>query len=262
MRLIAQRVAARYLRTASRPIRLDKAAIKRLVDEKLVPDVRRWLETRVRQDGKIGTFRRPIASATLPLQSVGRNDAITATIGVVVLASVSEDAVLGGVTRLDTSPHAVNDEIQVELQLNGGLSASEMLNKRFQTTCSSRKCVSYGLYSVLIHELTHVVEAAHLRGVENVEVNDEGDLRDKAKYYNSPHEVRAFMQQVVDEAVLWASRAFPRVQITDGSNRRFVDELLKLSPTWQRVEQSMNAANRKKILTAVYDALSHEGLLL
>jgi hypothetical protein len=261
--LIAQRVAARYLRTASRPIRLDKAAIKRVVDEKLLPDVRRWLEDRLAngQEGKIGTYIRNTVSATLPLKAVGKGGSLHASIRFTFLNSASEDAVLGGAATLETGLFGMNDEVQVVLRLNGGLTPGEFLSKRMQTTCSNKKCLSYGLYSVLIHELTHVTEMPYLRHDPSYNRDDDGQL-DKAKYYNSAMEVRAFMQQVVDETVLWAGRAFPRVKIKDGSNRSFVDELLKLSPTWQRVETYMTAANRKKILSAVYDALSREGLLL
>jgi hypothetical protein len=260
---VAARFAARYLRRAARPIRLDMAAIKRLVDEELMPDVRRWLEARLArgQDGVIGTVRRGIANTTLPLQTVGRGGSIDAVISVVFVNAVSEDAVIGGTATLESGLFATYDEAQVLVKLNGGLTASEFLSKRMQVTCSSKKCLSYGLYSVLIHELTHVMEMPFLQHDPTYNRDDAGQL-DQKKYYNSAIEVRAFMQQIVDETTLWAGRAFPRVKITDGNNRRFVDELLTLSPTWLRVEKLMNSANRKKILTAVYDALSRHGLLL
>lgn len=78
------------------------------------------------------------------------------------------------------------------------------------------------VYSILLHEVTH--------------------LRDPFKhwgggYYNNPREVRAYLQQIVDE-----------VEGLKGD----VQQLLDKSKTWKRVNRFWSFENRKRVLKTVY----------
>ena len=243
-------------RSASRPIRIDKLAIRRLVDGELIPELTAWLK-RQDQEEPIGA-KRGIAGTTLVVSPVGGRPPLKVAITVRSVRSPSDElAVVSGQAAL--LPWDWQDDeqrVEVALNLNARLTPVEYLNERMSANASDRKYVPYGLYSVLIHELTHVMEMPFMRGPA-YEQEDERPSNVK-EYVNSPIEVRAFMQQIVDEVLVWAKRAVSR---TGKTNRSLIDQVLRRSTTWQRVHHHMNAANRKKLLSAVYDALDTAGLL-
>lgn len=243
-------------RSASRPISIDKPAIKKLVGDELLPDVTAWLN---KQDpAKPIGAKRGIASTTLTINPVGGRTPFEVTVNVRSIPTQSEFAVVSGKATL-LPWDWMDDEarrVEVVLNLNGQLTPAEYLSERLSANSLDRKYVPYGLYSVLIHELTHVMEMPFMRETGYDQDNDRP--KDMGQYVNSPIEVRAFMQQIVDEALIWAKRVVSR---TGKTNRSLIDQVLRRSVTWGRVHEQMNAVNRKKILSAVYDALDKAGLL-
>lgn len=103
------------------------------------------------------------------------------------------------------------------------------------------------LYPILLHELTHAADIfAPVLGMS------EDAARDNAAYYNHPSELRAYMQEVVDE-VEQRFRHYEKLKSRFGN--RALDMLLNMSTTWKEVSPHWTVANRQKVLKAVYQAL-------
>lgn len=103
------------------------------------------------------------------------------------------------------------------------------------------------LYPILLHELTHAADIfAPPLGLS------EDEAHDNPAYYNHPAELRAYMQEVVDELE-------GRFQYFDKLRGRFghrgLEMFLNFSSTWKEVGPHWTAASRQKVLKAVYQAL-------
>lgn len=131
------------------------------------------------------------------------------------------------------------------------------------------------LYDFLIHEMTHFYDArypqprAHVyaRSESGDMVTDEhGNPRvgDWDAYYAMPTEVRAYMQQVVAQAVRAAKDPQVRRYATtdEDPNRYLVNASLAQSPEWLRAGLRMTEANQRRILQAVYREFDRQGLLI
>jgi hypothetical protein len=103
------------------------------------------------------------------------------------------------------------------------------------------------LFPVLLHELTHVADKYKGRGPAKDMSRDEA--RGSAAYYNDPGEVRAYMQEVVDELEDFA-RHLPKFQKTFGISKG-VDVLLKRSATWNEISPHWTEDNKRKVIKAV-----------
>ena len=90
------------------------------------------------------------------------------------------------------------------------------------------------LYSALIHEATHLHDV--------IRAEDGTSGVSEEAYYNKPTEVRAFMQQIVDEV---------HEALQSSSEDLSVKDLLNASPIWQRVSPHLNDRNRRLMLSAV-----------
>lgn len=111
----------------------------------------------------------------------------------------------------------------------------------------NKKQVIDELYSVLIHEATHLADK--LSYVASETSNEDPNI-----YYNRPTEVRAFMQQIVDEVVTHA-----KVIAKDLDGFTDTEQLVRLSlersTTWNRVKPYVNPSNKKRILKAVHGVI-------
>ncbi len=102
------------------------------------------------------------------------------------------------------------------------------------------------VFSVLIHELTHV---------HDILAYNKGQA-DAASYYNSKTEVRAFMQQIVQECSdEYRKLAEPDGWYTSSLTERLFQVLLNKSPTWDRVQRSLTDKNKRLILKAVVTSI-------
>lgn len=143
----------------------------------------------------------------------------------------------GGVGFLRGTPIVV-------VQINGTLDA-DAIRKGAET-----HIVKIQLYNLLIHELTHVADK-YLRGVG--EGMSEDDLRQNpAVYYNSPSELHAFMQEVVDQV---SQRFVHYEKLEKRFGQKALGMLLNMSETWSKVSPHWTERNKQKVLKAVYQAL-------
>lgn len=110
------------------------------------------------------------------------------------------------------------------------------------------------LFSVIIHEATHLMD------VLKHEYNGDEDAG-TALYYNAPTELRAFMQQTVDEVL----READKVGKSGGSwilgpepSGDMIANLLERSRTWERIRKQLTPDSTKTILRGVTRALQDE----
>jgi hypothetical protein len=108
--------------------------------------------------------------------------------------------------------------------------------------------------SKLLHELTHVRDYIRERDV----IDPSEDLRG---YFNSPHEVRAYMQQIIDDVLRVAPSLQEKAYLSRTPNELVVEGSLSESLAWNKIERFLNATNRARILKNVVLALSDRGLL-
>jgi hypothetical protein len=267
----AATVLRRFL--TARPIHIDKAVIRRLVEGTLVPQLKSWLKRHPHPDKPIGSSNSSaLAEGSFYVDSVDRSEQIRIDVEVVSISATGKAfPVLGGGAGKrkfeEGEAHA-----QVTLWLNGGLSPNEYLatngenrdlskyvTDRFQPLggCTSEACVPYGLYSILIHETTHVAESMFRKKLQ-YEYDENKKVKDQGKYVNDPAEVKAFMQQIVDETVGSGTKLQEHFR---GNPRKLIDMSLRMSTTWKLIEKNLTARNRNVILSAVYSAFSEEGLV-
>jgi len=257
-------------RMATRPIRIDKALIRRVVQNELVPQVKRWLERHPHPDQPIGARDTAVAEARFYVDSVDGTEQLR--IDVLVISARATRKAYPVLMGTAGTRHFENGEafVQVTLQLNGAMSPNEYLATNGSNTdlasfvtdrftplseCTSETCLPFGLYTVLIHETTHAAETAFRKPLQ-YEYDKDYKVKNEKDYVNDPHEVRAFMQQIVDETVRMAHKLSEHM-----SGTKLVDSSLRLSFTWSNIEKDLNARSRKLILTAVYQAFSDDGLL-
>jgi hypothetical protein len=104
------------------------------------------------------------------------------------------------------------------------------------------------LYPVLLHELTHAADK-FTRGVG--EQMTEEEARDNDRYYNHPTEVRAYLQEILDEL----NHILPHVERLKTVLYPNMGEALKVvlnqSKTWQEIEPHLTDRNKKLIMKAV-----------
>ncbi len=109
------------------------------------------------------------------------------------------------------------------------------------------------LYSVIIHEATHLMDLLKLEyAADEVGVDD---------YYNSPSELRAFMQQIADEVISEAYRVGQTVGawgLGSSPSGDMVDSLLSRSTTWERIRKSLKPASFRLILRGITRELQDE----
>lgn len=246
-----QRLAARFKREA-RQIPIDKRFIGHFITNDLVPKVTRWLERQPQNEPigaqTIGT----IARDDITLDMSDRRNVIRLTVAVgAQMSGHPGAAVLGGAA-------SQNDRV-IALYMNGAITPESYLSsKRMQllTECTHEVCLPYGLFSILIHEATHAVD----RSLKKIEYSP-SEVMDKGEeawgpYVNDPNEVRAFMQQVVDEAVRSADKLKSHF-----SGQKLVNMALRMSTTWSLINKHLNPSNAAKILKAVYVGLDEAGLV-
>lgn len=257
MGLEAITIARRF--RAARPIAINRAGIKYWVNRQ-VPVIQRWLE-RQPPDEPIGAWA-GIASGLLEVESVDRKEVLLVDVEIGAKMAVGKwAAVLGGsASRRRWENGAARASIHIHL--NGALTPHDFLDEdpmkggRLQSvdTCTHERCLPYGLYSILTHEVTHVAESMYTRGPGYY--GSDGIVNQDA-YVNDPQEVRAFLQQVVEEVVRMAGKLAPHAR----SSQHLVDICLKTSTTWSAIEKDLQPRNRARILRAVYVALEEQGLV-
>ena len=238
------KVASRWI-TSARPVPIDKAYLKR--EAALMWD-RLWRRVLsvVPQDKALGSRRwtRPIAEIDIsPL----RGGMIKATVLIHAVDgahwSHGKLSVGGMFSRWET--HTGADDRYITINLDGSRTPAYLQEHKAR--------VIKDIYSVLIHEVTHAADV--IRSQDRVRPED-----DFEGYLNSPHEMRAHMQQIVDEALEVADKEAESMEgFTD--TRQLVELGLKGSFTWRSKGKEFNRDSRRKILQAVHFAIDEADLV-
>jgi len=268
---ISSRVVRRFL--AARPVWLDTKAVAHFVEHDLVPAITRWAR-RQPADEPIGAAT-GIARDHITIDEADGRSTLTVEVRIESRPSkAAYAAVLGGRAQGADS---------ITLDLNGAMKARELTPEwadvptpkgSYDTSkgrlsplhaCKHETCLPYGLYSLLIHELTHIAESRYRKDLSYSpsDVIQRGEAA-WGPYVNDPSEVRAFMQQIVDEVGHNAKNDAIRNHVRSKANpdQALIDTALKMSTTWGAIEKHLTPANRARILKAVYDGLVRKGLLL
>lgn len=256
---LALRVVARYQRRAARPIPVDKAQLQKLAD-KIVRELPRYLKFRpsdmasplyqVRgfNPQKWGFFVDAYSTTDVRGQPV--NVPIEVQAKEMRSWSGPRKYVAGGSvkSRYQVSPSGkakgYGSKIGLVVNINTLVSPQELLD--------NASAVKKEVYSVLIHEVTHLRD---LLKHETSELRPDQDPSDPDIYYNQPSEVRAFMQQVAEEALEYADDVGQMDPFLLHLDSGFIERALEKSPTWERVRRHLNRKNTQLMLKGVTRAL-------
>lgn len=231
----------------ARPVPINKASIKRLsgdlYDELYTRHFRKFYEKNKNRPLSI-LFAQPrhskhkieFTELTGPLK--GRKQHLPIVFWCGGTSSLYRSYVLaGGVSR---SGYIGRQGYKNEVRL-------QLADRSILDYVRDKKVVVDELYSVLIHETTHLADKLERLAPLT-------DRESAVSYYNIPSEVRAFIQQVVDETVKAAKTIAKSLEgFTD--TQQLVDRSLEYSKTWQRIRPYVNDENKKKILKAVYSVI-------
>lgn len=125
------------------------------------------------------------------------------------------------------------------VNVNGSVPAARLARAAAAGTLAPR------IYEALIHEATHAADV-FARGI----VPDPG--QDLEGYANEPREVRAYLQEVVDEVVTRGHA--PELLHVFGPSKG-LQYALQTSPTWERLSPLWTEANRRRVIRAVAQAV-------
>jgi len=260
---LKQSLVARVLeRTATRPIWLDKNELATFVEHRLIPQIERWLRRHPHPDQPIGSAH-GIARERMSIDAADQRDSVEIEVEIGAEPSKAKGtAVLSGKAA----------GAHITIYMNGALSPNDFLVPTKWTnrmspihSCTMLTCLPYGIYSILIHEATHAAESMfmHKLHYSPSEVREKGEAA-WGSYINDPVEVRAFMQEIVDDVLRMAKRESIRDHASEqpNPNRALIEIGLKLSTTYNTIAKHLSPRNHNLILKAVYDALDRTNLLL
>jgi len=247
MKSFAARVASQYLR-AARPVPLDKAylqGVSRDLAKFFIAQLRKaagdrqtaWQHKRLqayrRGHGVAFEFPKRLHFESLLRRGHGfETDPVDLPLWVM---SGERGAPRGRSRFVQGGSFVQYDQPWVEIRVYPDVTG-EQLEK-------DERLLAREFYDVLLHEATHVVELARDERHEGTRQLDPGEK------VNSPVEVRAYMQQIAEDAI---------EAMREGLGAR---DAIALSPTWSRVDRWLTEKNRRLIQKGVYTALRDEGLV-
>jgi len=242
---IISRIATRFLE-ATRPIPLDKKAIKQLAED-LAKQVANYAAKQPHQDMLMGNDSKVLDWTWKTTTVTGRPVQVYGYF----YSKYSKSPSLIIEANVRTADLLEDGEVSLGIGLNGSLPMSAFTDADDEGAKGLKYLINYEL----VHELTHVAEFWFIqKGVNQVDQNDQP--KDMKGYYNSPHEVRAFMQQILDE-IMPKARGFRRIE--PKNNHAFVTKLMNTSNKWKQISPHLNSMNEAKIIKAVYTALTEAG---
>jgi hypothetical protein len=116
--------------------------------------------------------------------------------------------------------------------------------------------------STLLHEVTHIRDYIRPQDVVDPDKNPSPERYEQ--YFNSPHEVRARIAQIVYEVRYYFGTAVGRRDlenarlVRDNPNEWLMEMALGHSRTWLGAEYKLTPENREKVYRAVYRAMQRE----
>lgn len=225
---VEKKVASRYLE--ARAIRVDKSGIK---------DLSRDLAKLIyrKTDGQSPLGDTTINRKPIPYVVRGVDGSVIST-SVILKAEVGS----GGPYVLSGAMGRYRGDPIVIVYING----STVIPKNTAGVLEKQ------LYPVLLHELTHVADKFKGRGPAHDMSQDEA--QGSAKYYNDPGEVRAYMQEIVDE-LEDKVKHLGKLQKAFGMTKG-IEYLLKSSDTWQEVSPHWTESNKRKVIKTVVQMIN------
>lgn len=214
-----------------RAIRIDKNRIRSLAQE-LTEVLKRFVARRTAPlDDRV------ISSGFVYWSLNVRKQEVPSRIVLAARPSSSHEMFTGGAK----GTHTPTGEPVVVVWVNGSIPADKI-----HDSCSRFPgVVEKYIYRILIHELTHVADIVpESAGREEQEVYE-----DLAAYYNSPHEVRAYLQEVLDEVASHIHQ-FEKLRRVLGTTLA-VSSTLGLSRAWADIEPYLNETNKRRFYRAV-----------
>lgn len=133
----------------------------------------------------------------------------------------------------------------VVIFVNGGLDVENISRAAKGHTIHSQ------IYPILLHELTHAVDK-YSKGIGSRMTQEEA--KGNQEYYNHPTEVRAYLQEVVDETERHFDK-WEKFERAFGGPGRALQTLLNLSETWREVSPYWTERNQQLVIKAVSQAL-------
>lgn len=249
MRILTERLARLYkIRLATRPIPIDKPALMALAK-----DIMAELPKHLRfQDGPETPlyYQRGFNPNTwgFTIQVYYTTDVMGRVVQVPVKVNAKHKVfdfrdprqyVAGGYVRATGFKGKDLDKYLMGVTLSSSRSPQDFLSNKSQ--------VEREIYSVLIHEVTHLRD--RFVGRADTQSTDEVEAK---TYYNRPTEVRAFMQQIVDEVVDYVDSLGRKGRLWAGPSMYNLEGGLEASPTWDRIRKMLTPQTKKILLKGVH----------
>jgi hypothetical protein len=240
----APRVAATWMRRAVRPIPVDKEAVRAKatkLSEKLLKQLEAAPPDRPVRERQVWV------QDSMPVRSVQGED-----LDAIVVVRAGPAG--GPGPYIDSGGfgwHQPTGRPVVIVSLNGHYTPKDLA----RSLRGSPELIQDMIYTTLLHEATHASDVRRQSGYQVSGAGEQYTTDDLDRYYNDPHEVRAFMQQVVDET----ERAFGDRQETvleKFGESRGLKMILGASDTWREINEHLHEDNRRKMIKAVHRALS------
>ena len=260
-----------------RPIPISRRHVQRFVEKELVPETLRQLRLRAYNVGdealpyderpigkEYARDNRHLAALLYTFKPFHSDKFLTIPIFVHSGAEgLKSDMVPKGAAAHHVMPSGRLVPKHIRLYLNAAASPNDVRKAARAGTvdsCHHKRCLAYAFYTVLLHELAHISEkkpSVYGRDVEKMP-----PYARRLYVLNDPAEVRAYMQQVVDEALTSARRkAFRDLAKTKPNpNQYLLDRALRTSMEWAKIESGLTDASKTRFYRAVEQAIREAGL--
>jgi hypothetical protein len=175
------------------------------------------------------------------------------TFPVIVRSIVNSEKINQGPLVVGAGAGDVDGQFIVEIVIEGAYT--------WQKLKELRQHFVKELYTTLLHELTHAADHAYDNKTSQLgrpPYMAKDGVIDDVEYWNDPRELRAFLQEVVEESLARAE-TFVRAHRKENITREQVLEYVYEGKMWKQTAKFMNERNRAKILKAVYAALVDAG---
>jgi len=139
------------------------------------------------------------------------------------------------------------DDILI-IELNGSFTGVEL-----QASMTYPKILEDQIYAVLIHEITHLADPVLIPSVapNTTEIPTGGDVNFDV-YYNNKSEVRAYLQEIVNEL---EGKFLQYEKTKKMMGDKAFGVLMNRSLTWRTIQKHLNPQNRKYIQKAIWTSL-------
>lgn len=214
----------------SRAIPLDKYRLKKLAET-----LQGVIEKKTKnQSGPLG---RSVLVEALPFD-IKRADGVELDIFIRILTIPTSSryfVVSGGIGKTRSGQTAI------VIHFNGSEDA-EAIHK----SAAGSDLIANEIYKVLIHEVTH---AADILG-KGYGLSEEEAQAKPEVYYNDPSEIRAYLQEILEELEN-RIKYYPKFVTMFKGRGKGLMNLMNMSSTWKELEPYLTESNKRLILKSV-----------